>query len=689
MNLSEKEIKNEKNYLDYTLKIIRGQISELGQQLYEKQEKIMEFKKFIWNSKADMDPTEMKTMINASDLEVALASYKSNHMQKLYKVQSKPYFGSITFKENNQNNQDKIYIGITHVEDEENEKYLVHDWRAPICSMFYDYELGKASYLAPEGMITGEITNKRQFTIKDGKLIRVFDNNINIDDELLQEVLTEESNDKMKNIVNTIQQEQNAIIRNVTDKNLIVQGIAGSGKTSVALHRIAFLLYKIENLSSNNVLIFSPNQVFTEYISNVLPELGEANTMQTTLSDFLSSNFEEYKTVESFTSFVERYYKYQETNKEWVKYKQSDEIITHINSFAQNILEKAAFENDIITHDFEITKETLNYLLKNRYERILLKERLDAIAEKMCRDFYEGKHTKKSVILSLLKKSLNIKLNYKELYKGFFNSQFFVENTTFNLTEKEIKDAVGKRNIKYEDACIVLYLKGLFEGFSYRGLIKEVVIDEAQDYSKLEYILIRKIFKKSNFTILGDINQTINPYYKYENLEELSKIFDNGTIYLELNKTYRSTPEIIEHTNKILNLKHVSAIRRENQRPVLFRDNILDLKTSLLKDINLLKKEHFSVAIITKDDSESEKVYELLKNDVKDINILNSNTKNFNKKMVIIPSYIAKGLEFDSVIIYTEKENSYKQDEKYLYYVACTRAQHQLIIYNNHIDFFQ
>lgn len=689
MNLSEKEIKNEKNYLDYTLKIIRGQISELGQQLYEKQEKILEFKKFIWNSKADMDPTEMKTMINASDLEVALASYKSNHMQKLYKVQSKPYFGSITFKENNQNNQDKIYIGITHVEDEENEKYLVHDWRAPICSMFYDYELGKASYLAPEGMITGEITNKRQFTIKDGKLIRVFDNNINIDDELLQEVLTEESNDKMKNIVNTIQQEQNAIIRNVTDKNLIVQGIAGSGKTSVALHRIAFLLYKIENLSSNNVLIFSPNQVFTEYISNVLPELGEANTMQTTLSDFLSSNLEEYKTVESFTSFVERYYKYQETNKEWVKYKQSDEIITHINSFAQNILEKAAFENDIITHDFEITKETLNYLLKNRYERILLKERLDAIAEKMCRDFYEGKHTKKSVILSLLKKSLNIKLNYKELYKGFFNSQFFVENTTFNLTEKEIKDAVGKRNIKYEDACIVLYLKGLFEGFSYRGLIKEVVIDEAQDYSKLEYILIRKIFKKSNFTILGDINQTINPYYKYENLEELSKIFDNGTIYLELNKTYRSTPEIIEHTNKILNLKHVSAIRRENQRPVLFRDNILDLKTSLLKDINLLKKEHFSVAIITKDDSESEKVYELLKNDVKDINILNSNTKNFNKKMVIIPSYIAKGLEFDSVIIYTEKENSYKQDEKYLYYVACTRAQHQLIIYNNHIDFFQ
>lgn len=689
MNLSEKEIKNEKNYLDYTLKIIRDQISELGQELYEKQEKIMEFKKFIWNSKADMDPTEMKTMINASDLEVALASYKSNHMQKLYKVQNKPYFGSITFQNDKQNIQDKIYIGITHVEDEENEKYLVHDWRAPICSMFYDYELGKASYIAPEGIITGEITKKRQFTIKDGKLIRVFDNNINIDDELLQEVLTEESNDKMKNIVNTIQQEQNAIIRNITDKNLIVQGIAGSGKTSVALHRIAFLLYKIDNLNSNNVLIFSPNQVFTKYISNVLPELGEANTLQTTLSDFLSSNLLEYKTVESFTSFVERYYKYQETNKEWVKYKQSDEIITHMNSFARCILEKVAFENDIITHDFEITKETLDELLKNRYEKLLLKERLDAIAEKICRDSYGGKHTKKSVILSLLKKNLNIKLNYKQLYKNFFSSQFFVENSTFNLTEKEIKNAVEKRNIKYEDACIVLYLKGLFEGFSYKNQIKEVVIDEAQDYSKLEYILIRKIFKKSNFTILGDINQTINPYYKYESLEELNQIFDNGTIYLELNKTYRSTPEIITHTNKILNLKHISAIRRKNERPVLFRDNVTNLKKTLLEDINLLKKENFSVAIITKDQSETEKLYELLKNDISDINILNSNTKDFNKKMVIIPSYIAKGLEFDSVIIYTEKESSYKPEEKYLYYVACTRAQHQLIIYNNHIDFFQ
>ncbi len=679
MNLSAKQIEKEKKYLSDTLKIVREKISQLGQELYEKEEKIMEFKKFIWDSKTDMDKTEMKVMVNASDLEIALATYKSNYLQKLYRIQNNPYFGFLAFKEENE--EKNIYIGITHIEDEEQEKILVYDWRSPICSMFYDYEIGKAKYLAPSGIIEGEITKKRQFTIKDGKLIRVFDNNINIDDELLQEVLTTQANDKMRNIVNTIQQEQNAIIRNITDKNLIVQGIAGSGKTSVALHRIAFLLYKIENLNSNNVLIFSPNQIFTEYISNVLPELGENNTLQTTFNDFLNMNLKEFQAVESFTSFVERYYKYQEINKQLVKYKQSDKIIDDLNRFIEQLLDKIMFTQDIITHDFEISVHTLNNLLKNRYQKLFLMERLEAISEKICRDFYNGKHTKKKTILSLLKKSLNIKINYKEIFEQFFHSQVFKKSFGQNIADIEITNAVNKKEIKYEDACIFVYIKGLLEGFSYRGLIKEIVIDEAQDYNRLQYILIKKIFKKSNFTILGDINQTINPYYKYDSLETLSNIFDNG-IYLELTKTYRSTPEIIEYTNKILNLKYISAIRREINRPVLFRKEENNLKTLLINDIKMLKKEKFTIAIITKTDEESEKIYEMIKEDIKEINLLTMATKKFNKKMVVIPSYIAKGLEFDSVIVYTKEENKYQENEKNLYYVACTRAQHQLIVYN-------
>ena len=678
MNLSEKEITHEKNYLNYSLKIIREKISELGQILYDREEKVMEFKKFIWDTRHDMDPTEMKTMINASDLEITMMTYKSDYLQKLYRIQNNPYFGSITFKDNEGVNQ--IYIGITHVEDEENDKYLIHDWRAPICSMFYDYELGKAEYLAPEGIIKGEITNKRQFTIKDGELVRVFDNNINIDDELLQQVLTEESNDKMKNIVNTIQQEQNAIIRNITDPNLIVQGIAGSGKTSVALHRIAFLLYKIKNLNSNNVLIFSPNQIFTEYISNVLPELGESNTLQTTFNNFLETNLSEFNKVESFTDFVERYYKYQEQNPELVKYKQSNVIIDDLEGYIKELLNNLHFISDISTREFEVPKEELNYLLKDRYEKLLLIERLDKIAEKICNDYYKGRMGNKKKVLSMLNKSLNIRIDYKQIFKEFFKSEEFNNSYKGTITDKQIIDSVNKKEIKYEDACIFVYIKGLLEGFNYRGQIQEIVIDEAQDYNILQYKLIRTIFKKSNFTILGDINQTVNPYYKYNSLEELKTIFD-GSLYLELNKTYRSSPEIIEHTNKILGLTHVSAIRRDNNRPVIFR-NDSNLKEQLIKDINDGKKCNYTIAIITKTDEEATKLYELLKDDIKDINLLLSTTKEFNKKMIVIPSYIAKGLEFDETIIYTSKENKYTPDEKYLYYVACTRAQHQLIIYN-------
>jgi DNA helicase-2/ATP-dependent DNA helicase PcrA len=229
---------------------------------------------------------------------------------------------------------------------------------------------------------------------------------------------------------------------------------------------------------------------------------------------------------------------------------------------------------------------------------------------------------------------------------------------------------------------LLVYLKGKLEGFSYLGLIKEVVIDEAQDYTKLQYTIIKNIFKKSHFTILGDTNQTINPYYRYDSLTTLMEIFDTNTAYLELSKTYRSTPEIIDYTNKILKLDHVSAIRRDSNRPVLFRNNIANVKECICSDINNLINNGFSVAVITKTNKEAEYLYEQLKDEINNITLLNNNTSDFNKKLVIIPSYIAKGLEFDSVIIYTDIDNKYNEMDKYLYYVACTRAQHELIIYN-------
>lgn len=673
MNISKEEIKKEKKYLDNCINVIKDYLSELGQELYEKEEKSQEFKKYIWDNKASLDPTELKSLMSDNDLEVYLALEKGKYFQRLFKIQNSPYFGSIIFEEENEPSKN-IYLGITHLEDK-NKNYLIYDWRAPISSLFYDYEVGECSYKAPEKIIKGNLKRKRQYKIEDGKIKHIFDNSINIDDSLLQEVLSNDGSEKMKNIVNTIQQEQNKIIRNVEDKSLIVQGIAGSGKTSVALHRIAFLLYKIENLSSKNVLIFSPNNVFSEYISNVLPELGEDNPSETTYANFLESCIKEYKAIETFTEFIARYYTYKEKNIDLVKYKQSDEIIKDIEDYVLYLIKNIKFTKNIEIDIFnEVTKEQLKELFE-RYDRFPLFTRITEISKKLSENYTNGKLTLARSINKKILESMNIEKNYKKIYYNFYKSKF----CKIKLSDNEIRKFVNKNKINYEDAIIFSYIKGLLEGFNYNNMIKEIVVDEAQDYTLLQYKILSKIFKKSSFSILGDVNQTINPYYKYESLEQIKEVLDK-TKYLELTKTYRSSKEIIEYTNKILNLTFVSAIRKDNNKPVLFRKEN-NLKKQLLNDINYLKKEYKSVAIITKDDEEANEIYNLLKDDI-NIGKITINEEIFRKDLIVVPSYMAKGLEFDSVIVYNKINNIYKENEKYLYYVACSRAQHELIIYN-------
>lgn len=673
MNISKEEIKKEKKYLDNCINVIKDYLSELGQELYEKEEKSQEFKKYIWDNKASLDPTELKSLMSDNDLEVYLMMQKGKYFQRLFKIQNSPYFGSIIFEEENEPSKN-IYLGITHLEDK-NKNYLIYDWRAPISSLFYDYEVGECSYKAPEKIIKGNLKRKRQYKIEDGKIKHIFDNSINIDDSLLQEVLSNDGSEKMKNIVNTIQQEQNKIIRNVEDKSLIVQGIAGSGKTSVALHRIAFLLYKIENLSSKNVLIFSPNNVFSEYISNVLPELGEDNPSETTYANFLESCIKEYKTIETFTEFIARYYTYKEKNIDLVKYKQSDEIIKDIEDYVLYLIKNIKFTKNIEIDIFnEVTKEQLKELFE-RYDRFPLFTRITEIRKKLSENYARGKLTLARSINKKILESMNIEKNYKKIYYNFYKSKF----CKIKLSDNEIRKFVNKNKINYEDAIIFSYIKGLLEGFNYNNMIKEIVVDEAQDYTLLQYKILSKIFKKSSFSILGDVNQTINPYYKYESLEQIKEVLDK-TKYLELTKTYRSSKEIIEYTNKILNLTFVSAIRKDNNKPVLFRKET-NLKKQLLNDINYLKKEYKSVAIITKDDEEANEIYNLLKDDI-NIGKITINEEIFRKDLIVVPSYMAKGLEFDSVIVYNKINNIYKENEKYLYYVACSRAQHELIIYN-------
>ena len=334
MSIGDVELLKEQKILNKVNKLLTNTLDSLGVDVNKGEDDLVEFKKMMWENASSFDEGESMQVMAATSLEAEKFFQKQRYYNSLRKVKDKPYFASIVFKDD-ENSIYNIYMSLTYLKDNDSNNIL-YDWRSPICSLFYDYETGPCSYDAPGGKVQGTLKRKRQYKIEDGRLVGVFDNSLNIDDEVLQEVLARESSEKMKNVVNTIQQEQNKVIRNLEDNNIIVQGIAGSGKTTVALHRIAFLLYRMKNLNSNNILIFSPNNIFTDYISDVLPSLGEANTLQTTFADYLSCFIDEYKSVESFTDFVSRFYSYKEIDPELVRYKQSDEIIKDIDNHIDN-----------------------------------------------------------------------------------------------------------------------------------------------------------------------------------------------------------------------------------------------------------------------------------------------------------------------------------------------------------------
>lgn len=602
--MNEQERKIEEQNLQTTCNYLNQKIEEMETSIFEDAEKIKEFRRYAWENKGGMDKQELNAVRTDNEQEAILLLRERDYFKKLLKIKDSPYFASIVV-DNEQNKKQKIYIGMTYLKDE-NLDNLIYDWRAPICSIFYDYETGPCSYEAPMGRITTHLHQKRQYKIELQKLKRIIDSDLNIDDDLLQEVLASESSDKMKNIVTTIQLEQNSVIRNTKDKHLIVQGIAGSGKTSVALHRIAFLLYKIKNLTADKVLIFSPNQIFTEYIANVLPELGEENTLQTTFHDYLNKMIKEYKSVESYIDFLNRHYQGKNANSSTLKYKQSNEIIKDLEAFVIDLENKTFFQHDITENKiYFYSKEELNELFHQRYSSVPFFERLEQMAIKFSENNYRGSKKKKATYHKLLLESLEFKKDYKTILEMFYRSPFFQEN----LLEKDILNLRNNKQIAYDDALLLVYLKGIMEGFYYEKYIEQVVIDEAQDYSYLQYIILSKIFKKSSFTLLGDTNQNINPFYNYETLEELTKIFPGK--YIELTKTYRSSEEIIEYANKILNLNHVCAIRKNTNKPVRLRNN----KDTLKKDIQYLKENYKSLAIITKNEESAKRLYEELKKD--------------------------------------------------------------------------
>ena len=656
MIINKNEYQKEEKYLENVKKLADLCTYNVNVQIDKQKKEIFEIKQYIWNDCKSLSDLEYGNLLNDTDAKVNWTNSRIKQMIKYQHIKQNPYFGRVDFK--TEDEVIKVYVGIYGF-NYENCNYIF-DWRTPIASLFYDYGIGKAKYEAPIGPINGDIILRRQYKIENGKIERIIENEININDEMLQEVLSNNSSDKMKNIVTTIQKEQNEIIRDTSNKYMIIQGVAGSGKTSVALHRIAYLLYKEKNLSYSNILIFSPNDIFTEYISDVLPELGERNVLNTTFNDLLEQYLKKFGKLEKFSNFLERVY---DNN---IK---SDYIFNRyeLDCFIQSYIKSHIFYKNINVGDEMFNKFELNDLLLNKYKKLPLLERISNLAEYLCNKLNVSIRKNKKKIENIIISELGISLD-----PVFIFSEFLKEKKK----EKEMTNT-----IYYEDLEYIIYIYFELNGYPYNSNIKHVVIDEAQDYSELQFYILRKCFEKAYFTILGDVNQAINPFCQYKSLEELSDVFSDGYKYIELNNTYRSSPEILDYSNMILGINNIKSIRLSNGFPVK-RYNNNESVDEILKNIQYIYEHGFkSVAIITKNSAETNNLYNKL---VKK-NIKYSFTKNMIKKdcVSIMPSYLAKGLEFDGVIIYNDINNKYTEEEKKLHYVAITRAQHILFVYNN------
>ncbi|UDN57830.1 RNA polymerase recycling motor HelD [Clostridioides sp. ES-S-0010-02] len=735
MNLNDFELNLENEWLQKVLKEANRQLEEKRREKDKLKKDAIETQRELWSDLGAISIengleqlSEFMSFMDVMKHQKRSHEFTEKLKDKYEKMIESPYFGRIDFTEDNEVDTQKCYIGLSNLIDDDYD-FLVYDWRAPISSMFYDYEIGQASYDCPEGLISGAITKKRQYKIKDGKIEYMFDSNLNIDDDVLQELLGKNSDEKMKTIVTTIQREQNQVIRNEDYKNLIVQGAAGSGKTSIALHRIAYLLYRHKDkITSKNIIIFSPNNIFNDYISNVLPQLGEDNICQTTFKDYmhqeLGNDFKKESPSEMMEYIFDNNQKITYRDRiENIEFKTSSEFVDILKKYITHLeTEDRCFEDIIVRGKLIISSKDLQDLFSNDYSNLPIKKRLEKIksrimfliepyekiwVDEIFKELEEsGNYIEKEEMIE--KSTLIVKENLKEIYSKvlkmteldlidtyknlFENLELFLDKTNIEYDKNLIDnirtytmDNLSVKSLYYEDQIALLYLKGVLGGIPNTSQIKYVIIDEAQDYSPLQYEIFYKLFNSANMTILGDINQSINPFMNVGDYNNIHDILKNDTCIINLSKTYRSTMEITRFSRKLLTESiNDEYVERHGDEPKIigFKDKN-QLNKKLIEDIKGYKKKNYnSVGIITKTVREAREVYEFLKENDVDVQCITKDDDEYINGVLIMPSYLSKGLEFDVVIIYNASNKNYNnEDERLLLYTCCTRALHVLNIY--------
>lgn len=645
-----------------------------------------------------------------------------------------PYFGRIDIKDEGYDETEQLYIGTASLLDDKTGEFLIHDWRAPISSIYYNGNLGKVSYETPNGKQNTDLLKKRQFQIKDGQIINMFDTNETVGDELLQKELSDKSSEQLRNIVATIQREQNDIIRDTKSDLLVVQGVAGSGKTSALLQRIAFLLYHSrDELNASQIILFSPNLLFSNYIRDVLPSLGERNMRQVTLAEFFAQRLEGIKVQTLFSRFES-----QTTNNQINDLKGSQTFINQIDDYLNHLTEKQIvftdiyFQGEIFFAKEEIQKiygslnsnlqladkllQTKNKLIKALKKRVQadihdewVLEKMDSLSDEEYHNYlidtkpsdFEDFDAEHDYIAKKIAKE-HLRIVYDAIYNNSFWDPFtqylnflnqVVLPTGINSSDWQTDVAQFQHQLEFHqmrlaDAAPMLYLRDKFTGENKNNNIKYLFIDEVQDYSIAEIMYLKLIFNNAKFNLIGDSEQAI--FKDVESAPQLLKKLNDAIPVkhprlINLNRSYRSTYPITTFASSLLpDGEHIEAFNRDGEKPVLYVEPNQTASFNRLQQVIKDKlKLQDSVAIITKDRQEAETLYRKLRKNFDPL-LVSDSARTIDKKLIILPVYLAKGMEFDDIIGWNiSKENYPNQHSLGILYTIVTRAMHSLTLISN------
>ena len=678
--------KNGQEYLSFVLEKLQARLAEISQSLLDGQKEIENMHDYYWQNYTEMDQYGYEDYDNQQAL---LHQVNANQEQLLLrsrfrKMLDSPFFGRVDFRYDGDDEPEIFYIGIGNFAERPGELPLIYDWRSPVSGLFYDFDRGPASYLAPGGEMTGEICSKWQYKIRDGKMIYGFESDVKIDDDILKAELGSNGEVQLKNIIRTIQKEQNAIIRNTKDRILVIQGAAGSGKTSVALHRIAYLLYHDrQNLKSSNILILSPNVVFSDYISHILPELGEENIQEMSFDLFAYRKLQDTAAdCEDRCDQIEREMRDPKAAERFAL-KQSQAFVDQMEGFALELEDELMNFSDVSYKSFVKSESEIITLFYDKFADIPLLSRMDAVAETFIDEIETllNRDLPEEERIPLIEKFRKMyeTMDFYVLYNRFLKKEGYQ-----TLPRRPLE----KRKLRYEDVYPVLYLKYRLSRQAERSNIKHLVIDEMQDYSRLQYLIIRRMFS-CKMTILGDRAQTMADQQQ-DVLQFLPGIFGKDLRRIEMRKSYRNTVEIASYAANLIGVTDPELFERHGM-PVLERD-VTDLEAALREAVDTLfpdEKTYETAAVIVPDEKTAERAYLILREILaekdfdceKRLSWLNRDSSSFKKGLTVTTFYLAKGLEFDQVFSIFPKDEK-REMMMQAQYIAATRALHELRVYH-------